>query len=199
VSINHPEKLQKRKVHQLERANSLGIFPIRRNISPACHDVFYSIIDVLEPEILGSGYSILRNLGVTIIGFSRFDQRHRHNGPPTKSIIDRVTSSNKPIETNLGSLAIFGSEIKSKLAVRLDSLELKKEQKDFEETFNSIGYPLKDGYNDRGIYNPHCSVYSIDSCHAPHFKDQRILDRLTNLVHTELRDLVVSLDPVHIP
>jgi hypothetical protein len=127
------------KQNNLQRANARGIFAVRRIVSPESHETLQEISDVLQPDLHNAGRLFdVRNIAVTVIGFSRFDKRHIGIGPTTRSIVDRVHSSQHPLEVTLGSLGIYGSEHKSKLGINLISTELDAEVEDFEDMFKQV-------------------------------------------------------------
>ncbi len=196
----HKRRPQKQKIHTLEEASLRGIFAVRRQLSADSQEVLLDIMDALHPELLNAARLFyLGELSITVIGFSRFDKKHRGTGPSTMSIVDRVQSTKHPIEeVKLGQLCIFGSEAKAKLAISLNSDELDQEVENIEAEYERKGFKLRKDYNsDNEDYSPHCSIALLFGDNLSHFQDPNTLNKLDMIAGLgELSTTSIQLDPV---
>lgn len=193
----------------IQQANYRGIFAVRRDISPDSYGTMQRVADALRPELHNAARIFdVRSIGVTVIGFSRFDRRHCGKGPSTALITERVRSASEPIDVKLGSLAVFGPDIttkakvsgKHKLSVEVYSEDLEAEEQEFEAAYANAGFPLKREHNGDGTYVPHLSVALLYGDHVGQFQDTRALDKLdaiTGLGHTCSE--YITLEPVRQP
>lgn len=179
---NHHSKKQTLRNNALISANNRGVFAIRRPLEPESYQVIHDVTNSLRGELHNSGRLFdVRSLGVTVIGFSRFDRAHRRQGPPTTEIIASVESSRHKLSARLGKLAVFGSETKGKLGIILNSEDLNQEVENFENEFQKRDFKLIRDPNDHGIYTPHLSICLLYSDHLNSFKDSRTLHRLNKI------------------
>lgn len=172
-----------------QQANYRGIFAVRREISPVSYGTMQKVADSLSPELHNAARIFdVRSIGVTVIGFSRFDRRHCGKGPKTASITEQISTAHRPLEVRLGNLAVYGAEInyknnklisgKHKLAVEVYSEDLIHEEREFEAAFEDAGYPLKREHNGDGTYAPHLSVALLYGDYVGQFADPRTLSKL---------------------
>ena len=197
---NRQNRHQVQKQNRLQNANERGIFAVRRKVSPASRLLLQKIVDELQPELHNvSRIFDIKSLGVTVIGFSRFDKRHLGAGPATKKITDRVDSCHQVIEVQLGTLGIYGSDTRGKLGISLTSRQLVDEVLALQDEFQSAGFPLKADPNSAGEYQPHCSLALLDTDKSGHFKDERALRMLNGLhiIESSMSETIV-LDPVRV-
>jgi hypothetical protein len=190
---------QKHKRNTLQTAKDHEIFAVRRRISPDSYSVFEDIATRLEPEVVNAGRIFEpASLGVTVVGFTRFDKRHRHKGISTPRAIERVPSASKSLRARLGGLGVFGSGNKHKLSFVLECGELGYEIDSFERVFRLSGFPLKrDPNNPEGIVTPHCSIALLHEDHVAHFGDEKTLHRLTGICLEEAcGDTSIMLEPI---
>lgn len=160
------------------QASSRGVFSVRRKVAKESYSAIEDLYDILHPEITNAAeLSAIKSLGVTVVGFSRFDERHCGAGPRTASISEKICSTSKPLEVGIGKLALFGSSLKARLALNLVSEELKAEANEFETLFAAMNFPLKPDYN--GVeFTPHCSLALIFRDRLGHFTDNTTMNRL---------------------
>ena len=190
---------QRRKNNIVQHANERGIFAIRRPLSPDSQQLLHRFSCILQSELHNSGRLFNpRSLGVTVVGFSRFNKRHKGIGPPTKRITAEVESCHHPINNvRLGSLAIFGSSFKGKLGINLISEELVNEAANLEGVFKEKGFPLRKDPNGDSSLTPHCSIALLYNDNLGHFQDDRTLAKLTQMIGLEKGiTQSITLDPV---
>ncbi len=189
------------KANIIRRANLNGVYAVRRKISPASLSLMQSIEVKLLPELHNVGRLFdAHMLGVTVIGFSRFDKRHRGIGPSTASISEKITSTKMPLEVVLGRLAVYGSELKAKLGIDIFSDELINEELEYESCFSAADFPLKDDYNSNGSYKPHVSLALMYGDNFGYFKDKKLLARLDSVAGLGANcDKRITLEPVRPP
>jgi len=181
------------------KANLRGIHAVRRKVSASeTEPLMYQIAQDIGSELENAARIFMPdNLGVTVVGFSRFNDRLIYRGPTTDSMLEKIPSLKQPIKAKLGSLAIFGSRVKAKLAVSLFSDELQNEVKALEDQYLLSGFPLKRDYNDDGSYLPHCSIALLYNDHLREIEDPRMLSRLSRLAGLGLaKDKTITLEPV---
>lgn len=173
---------QRPKPNKMQIAQERGIFAVRRVVSQDSYYIFDSIAESLEvPVKVENAGRIFRtdSIGVTVIGFSRFDSNHRQYGPPTSHVIRDVESANSELEVKLTDLAVFGGGSKHKLGFKLESKILEDEIANFEQAFYDRGQPLrKDPKNHDNGATPHCSVAFLFEDFVGFFEDERTLSRL---------------------
>lgn len=191
---------QASKRHVLAVAEERGIVAVRRSVSPISYPVFDAVAQVLRPELLGAARLFdPESLGITLVGFSRYDKQHRAKGPRTQKVSDAVASTAGQVAVRLGALQVFGSGSKHKLGFRLIDAngELEGEVALLEEEFASRGFPLKRDYNatEEGFV-PHCSIALLYEDNRRHFQDPDMLTRLGALVTEHVGNLEVVLEPV---
>lgn len=179
------------------RDPSKGIVAVRRKISPESLSSFQTIVDELNPELQNAARLFTtKMLGVTVVGFSRFDKRHIGKGPATRDVTRKVDSCRYPIDVQLDRFAIFGSNNKGKLGICLESDELVQETQDLEDEFASQGFPLRKDHNSEDGYTPHCSIALIYNDKLQYFHDDRTLVRLEAISGFYALDRTVRLEPV---
>lgn len=172
------------KAHTTQTATACDILAIRRSVSPESYPVFENIAELLEPEIRNAARLFdISNLGVTVIGFTRFDKHHRQNWPPTREVVGTVHSAREPLEVKLGTLGVYGSDSKHKLGFSLESDALIAEISAFEQTFRDRGSPLRNDPNaNPDELTPHCSIALLYEENVGYFCDTRTLDRLNAFI-----------------
>lgn len=193
---NRRTRPQKAKAHNLERANRRGVFAVRRRVAPESQESLQVISDILQPEIRSTGRLFdVRTLGVTVVGFSRFDRRHLGTGPPTSEVVRKVLSTSSALEVGLGKLSIYDTETKAKLGVALISEELEQEVEDLEDGFRRKGFSLRTDPNDDGEYAPHCSMALLYTDNLAHYQDPRTLRRLDTITGLSADTIQIVLEP----
>lgn len=191
---------QASKPHVMQTATEGKIIPVRRLVSPESHTTLSIIEKLLRTELLGAARQFeVDGLGVTVIGFSRFDRRHRGpKGPPTSDIVREVPGAQEPLEVSLGGLAVFGSLQKAKLGLQLLSDELEEEVHAFEDAFEKRGFPLKPDHNARdGVINLHCSIALLYGDRINDIGSEEWLHRVGHLVLAEVGEPTITLEPVN--
>ena len=175
-----------------------GVFAVRRPVSHESVEYIDSIITNLQPEMENASRLFDKeSLGVTIVGFTRFDDRHKRFGTPTKEIAQNVPSSNDSIKVYLGRMGIYGSGSKHKLGFEIISPELETEVLDFEEEFKASGSKLRrDPNKPSAELNLHLCLGLMYEDHIGHFNDDQILTRLGNVAMSGLDYQPVILDPI---
>lgn len=191
-------KPQASKQTTFQQAHEKGIFAIRRSVAPESYETLQAINNALVPELQNTARLFdVHTLGVTVIGFSRYDKRHRNSGPPTKDIVERVPSSRQKIEVTIGGLATYGSASKGKLGLQLVSTDLANEAHFFEQAFADHDFPLRNDPNCDGIlYASHCSLALLYNDTRAHFEDPRSLNKLAELSGLATASSII-LEPVH--
>lgn len=194
-------KPQRVRQNILQQANAKGIYAVRRKVAEQSYATLQEVADNLQAPLHNAGRIFdVRMLGITIIGFSRFDRRHCGRGPSTASITEKVATAVRPIEVALGSLAIYGSSSKAKLGIEIISEELDAEESTYEAQFTNVGYALKKEYNGNGTYAPHLSIALLYGDHLSHFQDARTLDKLDRVTMLgKTGGISIILDPVKPP
>ena len=181
----------------LKNANARGVFAVRRPISNEDYEKLQIIANVLQPELRNSARLFtVQTLGVTVIGFSRFDKYHRLNGPPTKDIAIQIPSTRKRLEARLGSISIYAT---GKLGISLINPDLNDEEVAFEEEFDRSGFPLRaiPGVDEYSEYAPHLSIATIYGDNLYHFRDPTTLKRLSNIANLSSNgNQTIILEPV---
>lgn len=174
---------QKPKIPKAKIAKERGIIPIRRRVDSSSWMLFEEAKENLQPELENVGRLFIpESLGVTVVGFSRFSDKHLRNGPATNEFINAVPTFNQPLEVELGSLGIFGSGGKIKLGFHLESTSITTETNCYEQALLKRGYPLKQDKNVReGVQRPHVSVALLYNDQVGHFSDELTLRRLNTL------------------
>jgi hypothetical protein len=190
--------LQQKNQNVIQRANERGVVAARRRVSGKGQRTLQRVLNAIEPELGGAAHLFnVKRIGVNIIGFSRFDQEHQDQGPPTKDVVAEVLSSQNFLRVGLGRIGVYGSETKAKLGISLISDRLRWEEEDIEMVFDKLGFPLQPGpYRDDGFV-PHVSIGRLDINQLEYFQSSetlRRLDELAGLGHLATRSL--SLDPI---
>ncbi len=168
----------KRNVMQV--AAIRGVFAARRSISEESLGILKNITEQLTPELdnnVGRLF-IPETMGVTVVGFSRFDHHHKMEGPSTEAVLNQIPSTSQPLVVSLGRLGLFGSDKKTKLSFGIISDELEAEQEEIASIYHERGFKLRRDPNGDGFYRPHLSIGIIHSDFAAHYSDERALERL---------------------
>ncbi len=171
---------QRPKRNVMQVAEMRGVFAARRSIADESLETLKNITDQLTPELdnnVGRLF-IPETMGVTVVGFSRFDHHHKLEGPSTESVLDKVPSTSQPLAVSLGRLGMFGSEKKAKLSFGIISDELEAEEEEIARIYYERGFKLRRDPNGEGFYRPHLSIGIIHSDFAAHYSDERALERL---------------------
>ncbi len=94
-------------------------------------------------------------------------------------------------------MAVFGSAFKGKLGFNLISEELVSEITTLEHAFKEKGFPLrKDPNGDSGLA-PHCSIALLYNDNLGHFRDDRTLAKLIQMISSEGEiTQSINLDPI---
>lgn len=188
-------KTQNLKNSRLEQAEARGVLAIRRAVSAEGQTTLQSISDLLMPEVINSGrlFDVV-TLGVTVVGFSRFDKHHRSKGPPTRQVVENIQSLYSPTNVKLGKLGIFGSEAKSKLGIYLTGDALFQEAEDIDTEFMHCGFPLRNDPNSPDGFVPHCSIALLYTDNIAHFREPRTLKRLNIVAGLAAATKSIDLD-----
>lgn len=174
--------LQQKNQNIIQRANERGVVAARRPVRSADQVVLRGISDILELEIRKAGHlKKLRRLGVTVVGFGRFDDDHRQFGPPTKDITEQVESSLSSVEVRLARIGIYGTDSRKKLGISIVSDELTIEKSEIESAFDHKGFPLLRGPYRKDGYMQHVSIGFLDINSPEYFKDTEIMENLETL------------------
>jgi len=177
-----------------------GVVPIRRMISPESYGVFDSIRDNLVSEVRGQARLFdIETIGITVIGFSRFDLNHRQRGPRTEDIANRVPSIWEPMTARIGAIGLYGSGNRFKLAFRLNSNQLNKEIISLEDEFDRSNWRLKKDHNTRNNeINPHASVALLyEDLHKDLESNKSAVRRIGHVAtHDIPPHSIIKLEPV---
>jgi len=171
---------QRPKQNVMQTASFRGVYAIRRSIAEESLPRLDQITQQLTPELdnnVGRLF-IPETMGITVVGFSRFDHHHKLEGPSTESVLREVASTRNPLVISLGRLGLFGSEKKTKLSFGVISDELEEEEEEIARIYHERGFRLKRDPNGEGFYRPHLSIGIIHSDFAAHYSDPRALERL---------------------
>jgi hypothetical protein len=189
---------QHKKPSSKKLVSERGVYAVRRSVSPLSVDYIDCIISNLQPEMENASRLFDKDsLGVTIIGFSRFDDRHKRFGQPTHEIAKNVPSSSRETKVLLGRMGIYGSGAKHKLGFEIISSELETEVLDFEAEFKASGSKLRrDPNKPSSELNLHLCVGLMYEDHIGHFNDDQTLTRLGNVAMSGLDYLPVILNPI---
>lgn len=167
------------------RANSRGVFAIRRPIHEDSFEVFEEINERLTPRFRGTDRLFTKKtITVTVIGFSRFNNDHWDEGPATSSIMSKVPSLKETIPVALGKLGVFGIRNNHKLAFELlphnldgSQPQLHDEITACEDAYTEAGFALEpDGFSNSG-YVPHCSIGSLHRSNVVEHRKKQVLDQ----------------------
>jgi hypothetical protein len=174
---------QRPKQNIMQQANMRGIFSVRRTIADESIKNLQYIADQLEPELHNMGRIFdPRTIGITEIGFSRFDNKLKLDGPATETVIREIHTIHQPLVVSLGRMAIFGTDKKAKLAFSVVSNELEDEEARITQEYANRGYKLRRDPNSDGYYHPHLSIALLYSDAVANFSDERALERLEVIV-----------------
>ena len=190
--------VQQRKLSDKKMVYERGIYAVRRPISPESVEYFDNIITNLKPEMENESRLFdSDSLGVTVIGFNRFDNRHKRFGMATREIAEKIPSSSQQIEVNLGKIGIYGSGIKHKIGFEIISPELETEVMDFETQFNESGSNLRRDFNKPdGEMNLHLCVGLMYEDHIGHFTAPETLSRLGQIALNDVDTNTIILDKI---
>jgi hypothetical protein len=196
--LSNPGKSQSKKPNIFHGAGQRGVVAIRRQIAPESQELLSSIADYLQPELQNVGRLFAPEaLGVSIIGFSRYDKRHRGIGPATKDVVSMIESCYRPINVDIGRMAIFGTNRKAKLGVVLESEDLDYEVEVIENEFEKRGFPLRKDFNSEDGFLGHCSLALLYNDHLTRFQDPRTLKKLESIAGLRTSSpQVIVLEPV---
>jgi hypothetical protein len=177
------QKMERQK-HQnyQQRALSRGVVAARRPVETDGQILLHDAAETLKRKIRRGGYlTAAGRIGVTVVGFGRFNIDHQRFGPPTNDITAEVVSTLSPIEVRLGRIGIYGTDTKRKLGISLISEELALEKKLIEAGFEESGFPLQQGPNRAEGYIQHVSIGLLDIDNLDYFKDPDEIEKLEAL------------------
>jgi len=190
--------IQRANEREVVAARDRGVVAARRYVSDEGQITLQRIADALHPALLNKAHlKSVRRIGVTVIGFSRFDQLHQDLGPPTDEVTECVETSYTPLKVELGRIGVYGTEPNGKLGISLISADLRSEEEAIEAVFGQRGYPLPpDPYRQSG-FDPHVTIAQIHSKELPFFQDSHTLNRLEILAGLgPTGSLSIMLDPI---
>ena len=175
-----------------------GIYAVRRQLHPDSVPFFQGMVDNLQPELDNVARLFdPESIGVTIIGFTRFNDNHKRKGLATSEIAERVATSNSPVEIKLGEMGIYGSGSKHKLGFEVVSSDIEDEIFNFEEAFKKSGTTLRRDVNKpSGVLGIHACIALMYEDHLGHFNDPAILQRLGSIAVTNLEPIPIYLDRI---
>jgi hypothetical protein len=175
-----------------------GITAVRRPLHESSFPVFQAITESLLPELPNAARLFdPESLGVTVIGFSRFDDHHKRHGVATKEIAEKIPSSRDKIEVSLGSLDIYGSHSKHKLGFSIHGDIIEDEVIDFQEEFRRSGTKLRrDPNKPMGELALHICIALMYEDHIGHFSDPAILSALGNIALKNISPEPIYLDKI---
>lgn len=172
------ENDQRQKPRDQALGRETSVFAIRRLVDPQSYELFANANNEIVGEIGGLGRLFVpETMGVSVVGFSRFSKKYKHEGPDTEEMVRSVDSCNKPLRIRLGAFGIYGSDKKIKLGVEIHSSELYGEVNMLSRNFREKGHPL---LRDRNVDRTNFLHLSIGLLYSPaeDFRDPRILNRL---------------------
>ncbi len=158
-------------------ARNNGIFAVRRIIAAQSHETLVGFVSEFADMVRGTAKDFtVDSLSATVISLSRFSKRQVRCGPTTESIYGAVESAADQLSARIGELAIYGSDKKSLLALRLHGDGLIKEEAEFRRIYKErYGYELRPDINSQGSYSPHLSIALVNSDHASYYKQAEVL------------------------
>jgi len=175
-----------------------GITAVRRPIHESSIPIFQEITKNLLPELPNAARIFEpETLGVTIIGFGRFDDQHKRFGKSTKEIAESVPSSADKIEVGLGQLGIYGSHSKHKLGFSIYGEMIEDEVLDFHGAFREAGTKLRrDTNKSYGELGLHICIALMYEDHIGHFSDPAILSSLGGIALNGIEPAPIYLDKI---
>jgi len=198
VNRYHRKKTQNKKPSMREIVRERGIIAVRRPLHETTIPIFEEIATNLIPELPNAARLFdPETLGVTIIGFSRFDDHHKRFGASTREIAEKVPSSSKKIEVGLGSLGIYGSHSKHKLGFSIYGDAIEDEVVAFQEEFRDSGTKLRrDANKPMGELAIHICIALMYEDHIGHFSDPATLSALGNIALQGIPSESIYLDKI---
>ena len=192
------KKPQSKKPSMREIVRERGIIAVRRPLHESSYSIFREITNNLMPELPNAARLFdPESIGVTIIGFSRFDDHHKRFGLSTREIAEKVPSSSKKIEVGLGSLGIYGSHSKHKLGFSIHSEVIEDEVVDFQEEFRESGTKLRrDPNKPMGELALHICIALMYEDHIGHFSDPNTLSALGGIALANIEPSPIYLDKI---
>lgn len=180
---NRPTQAR-RRYSVFSQAHFRGVVAVRRSLSADSYELMDDYVTAIHREVIGDIRLFEpEDLTVSVISLSRMTSHHKKSGPPTSEIAATydIRSRTETIAATIGALAVVGGGKKFKLALTLESDELRREESEFTEAFQAAGYPLRREYNsssENEAFLPHCSLGLLFNEYVPMYRYGNLTERL---------------------